>query len=87
IETFELNKAMDYIWTRIQGLDARITGEEPFKLVKTDLEAGKRLIAELATELYWIARYLNPFMPATSERIKQTILANKKPESLFKRIE
>ncbi|MEK7530755.1 MAG: methionine--tRNA ligase [Patescibacteria group bacterium] len=87
IEAFECNRAMDYIWTRIQQLDARITGEEPFKLVKTDLEAGKKLISELAVELYWIARFLNPFMPATSERIKQTILANKKPESLFKRID
>ncbi len=45
------------------------------------------LIKELVIELYWIGRYLNPFMPRTNELIKSTILANKKPESLFKRIE
>lgn len=87
IDNFEFNKAMDFIWSKIQGLDQRINAEEPFKLVKTDAEAGKKLIAELVTELYWIGKYLNPFMPKTNELIKSTILANKKPESLFKRIE
>lgn len=87
IERFEFNRAMDYIWGRIQALDQRINAEEPFKLVKTDKEAGKKLIAELVTELYWIGRYLNPFMPATNELIKSTILANQKPENLFKRLE
>ncbi|MEK7063212.1 MAG: methionine--tRNA ligase [Patescibacteria group bacterium] len=84
---FEFNKAMDYIWGRIQLLDQRINTEAPFKVVKTDKEAGKKMIAEMALELYWIGRYLNPFMPETNERIKSTVLANKKPESLFKRIE
>lgn len=87
MDRFEFNKAMDYIWSRIQSLDQRINAEEPFKLVKTDPEAGKRLIAELVTELYWIGRYLNPFMPATNELIKSTILANKKPDNLFKRLD
>ncbi len=84
---FEFNKAMDYIWHRIQLLDQRITTEAPFSLIKSDPVAGKALIADLVTELYWIGRYLNPFMPATNELIKSTILANKKPESLFARID
>lgn len=87
IDHFEFNKAMDFVWSKIQALDQRINAEEPFKLVKSDPVAGKKLIAELVTELYWIGRYLNPFMPATNELIKSTILANKKPENLFKRLE
>jgi hypothetical protein len=30
---------------------------------------------------------LNPFMPATNEKLKSAILANKKPENLFPRKE
>ena len=87
LDRFEFNKAMDYIWGRIQAVDQRINAEEPFKLIKTDKEAGKKLIAELATELYWIGRYLFPFMPKTNELIKAAVAANKKPDNLFKRLD
>jgi methionyl-tRNA synthetase len=86
LNAFEFNRVMDLVWQRIQALDERITHEEPFKLVKEDAEKGRTLIAELATELYQIGRLLNPFMPATNEIIKKTILENKKPENLFPRL-
>ena len=85
IETFELNHAMDFIWNNVQKLDERITKEEPFKLIKSNPEAGKVLIAELVMEIYQVGRMLNPFMPETSKKIKEAILANKKPETLFPR--
>ncbi|PIR83094.1 methionine--tRNA ligase [Candidatus Kaiserbacteria bacterium CG10_big_fil_rev_8_21_14_0_10_56_12] len=87
LHAFEFNRVADYIWGRIQDLDERITREEPFKVVKTDLEKGRALIREMVTELYQIGRLLNPFMPATNELIKQTILENKKPENLFSRLD
>lgn len=86
IEKFEFNRAMDYIWDRIQRLDQRIQTEEPFKLVKSNPAAGKALIAEMCAELYWIGRYLNPFMPETNERIKAAVKTNKKPDNLFARL-
>jgi len=86
LDAFEFSRTMDLIWNRIQALDERITREEPFKIAKEDAEKGRTLIAELATELYQIGRLLNPFMPATNEIIKKTILENKKPENLFPRI-
>lgn len=86
ITSFEFNRAADLIWTRIQALDERITHDEPFKLVKEDVEKGRVLISEMATELYQIARLLNPFMPTTSETVKKAILENKKPENLFPRL-
>lgn len=85
IESFELNKAMDYIWKRIGEADQKITDTEPFKLVKTDKEKAKEIISELVLEMYHIARLLNPFMPETSEKIKKAVLENKKPETLFER--
>lgn len=87
IEAYEFNRAMDFIWNRVQKLDERITTEEPFKLVKKNPEAGKKIISELATELYWIGRMLFPFMPETNIHIKATIKENKKPKNLFPRRE
>jgi methionyl-tRNA synthetase len=86
LDAFEFNHALDQIWERIQTLDERITREEPFKLVKSDLEKGKAMIAELAAELYQIGRLLYPFMPEANEKIKEAVTTNTKPESLFPRL-
>ncbi len=85
MESFEINKAAEYIWERVQALDQKITTEAPFKLVKTDPEAGKKIIFDLTQELYLVGRMLNPIMPETGERIKEAVIANKKPETLFPR--
>ncbi len=87
LEAYDFNRVCSYIMERVQTLDRKISETEPFKLVKTDPEAGKALISELATELYGIARLLNPIMPTTCDAIKAAILANKKPENLFARKE
>ena len=87
VEKYELNKMLDYIWGRVGALDARITAEAPFKLVKIDPEAAKKIIFELTQELYAIVRMLNPIMPATNKILKEAIMANKKPENLFPRKE
>ncbi len=83
---FEFQKGMDYIWGRIQDADARIASEEPYKVVKVDAEKGRAIIAELALEVYSIARFLKAFMPETAETIKAAVLENKKPENLFPRL-
>ncbi len=85
LESFEVNRAAEYVWDRIQALDKKITETEPFKLIKTDVEAGKRLIAELVRELAAIDLLLEPFVPETSKKIIEAIMANKKPETLFPR--
>jgi methionyl-tRNA synthetase len=85
LEKFEINRAFDFIFMRIQAADQTITQTEPYKLVKTEPERGKQIIFELTQELYTIGRMLNPFMPQTSKKIKDAILANKKPENLFAR--
>lgn len=87
IEAFEFNKAMDFVWEKIQALDRRIAEEKPFVVVRDDIEKGKTLIAELLIELYWIGRMLYPFMPTTSMAIKETVKSNKMPASLFPRLD
>jgi methionyl-tRNA synthetase len=86
-EKFEFNKVLDYIWKRVGEADQRMTDEAPFKVVKTDIEKGKQIISELVREVYTIGIYLDPIMPQTSKLIRETVLANKKPETMFLRIE
>ena len=87
LDKFEVNRALDFVFSRIQALDQTITQTEPFKLVKTDPEYGKQIVFDLTQELYAIGRMLNPFLPQTCEKIKTAVLANKKPENLFERKE
>ncbi len=87
LESYDFNRACSYVMEQVQRIDRKISETEPFKLVKTDPEAGKTLIAELATELYGIARLLSPFMPHTSDAIKAAVLSNTKPDNLFARKE
>jgi methionyl-tRNA synthetase len=88
LETFDIKKATDYIWEKVQDLDKKIQSTEPFKVVKVDLEKGKELITEMILDLYTIARMLNPVMPETNVKLKNLIKENKKPsEPLFLRKE
>jgi methionyl-tRNA synthetase len=84
-ENFDGKGAIDEVFRAVQRLDQKITDTQPFKVVKTDPEAGNKLIFELTQELYVIGRMLHPFMPRTSEVIKNAVIENKKPETLFPR--
>ncbi len=81
LEIFDIKKATDYIWDKVQDLDKKIQNTEPFKVVKVDLEKGKELISEMILDLYTIARMLNPIMPETNAKLKALIKENKKPET------
>jgi len=86
IENFNLQKAMDHIWSEIQSIDNEIAEKEPFKLIKTDKDAAKEIISGLRNRLGKVSVALKPFLPETAEKIKQAILENKKPEiALFLR--
>lgn len=86
LDSFEFNRALDAVWERIQILDKKITEEEPFKVVKTDPEKGKEMIAAAARELHGIADELLPFMPATAAAVLAAVESNTKPENLFPRL-
>lgn len=80
LEAFDIKKAADYVWEKIQVLDKKIQETEPFKVIKVDEVKGKELISEMILELYTIARMLNPLMPETNAKLKALIQENKKPE-------
>ncbi len=80
LEKFDLQKATEFIWSKITELDKRIQETEPFKIIKFDEAKGKEMIKNLVLDLYTIARMLNPLLPETFEKIKNLIKQNKKPE-------
>jgi len=87
LEAFEFQSACDHVWQKIGALDERITETEPFKLVKTDAEAAREIIRELVEGLYIVGRLLFPIMPEANVAIKEAVLANKKPDNLFTRLD
>jgi methionyl-tRNA synthetase len=78
---FELDKVMNDIFGRLSDLDKQITETEPFKMIKTDPEATKNNLADYVLGLAEVAVLLQPFMPATAEKIFSVILEKKKPEA------
>ncbi len=68
VGSFEYNLALQKIWLEVCNAATRyieVTG--PFKLVKTDREAGKRVLINLAESLRVIAILIKPFLPGTGE--------------------
>jgi alpha-glucuronidase len=87
MEVFNLHGASQIVWQHISDLDKKIQVTEPFKLIKTDKDAGEKIIIELVQELYKIALMLRPFLPTTAEKILAAIKDHKKPETpIFNRL-
>jgi methionyl-tRNA synthetase len=85
IESFEISKAMDLIWEHVGDLDGYIQTEKPFSVIKEDKEKGIELIQNITIKLHSVGQMLEPILPETSEKIKNAVLENKMPETLFER--
>lgn len=87
-EAFDIKKVVDTVFEKISSLDEDIQREQPFKLVKTDLEKGKALITNLVICLHGVSKHLEALLPETANKIQQAVKANKMPsEPLFLRKE
>ena len=91
IDMYRLDEAMNLIFEHIQKGDLHIQEALPFKKVKSEdqkeVEEGKEIITKLVAHVYRIAEHLLPFIPETAEKIKVAVKENKKPETLFARID
>jgi methionyl-tRNA synthetase len=85
IEIYNLQVAMDAIWSAIGWCDKSIQQDTPFKTIKTDKAKGEQQIQTLLYDLDLIADMLEPFLPETSAKIKAAIRENKMPDILFPR--
>jgi methionyl-tRNA synthetase len=84
-ERLEINKAADFVWSLVAFMDSYIQEEEPFKTIEEDENKAHQDIRFLVERLWEVAALLEPFMPQTSETIKDAIKRGKKPETLFPR--
>lgn len=80
-DSYNFQKAMDLAWSWVGELDAMIQEKEPFKLVKTDPAAAKKIIATLVAGLADIASHLVGCMPETSEKILTLIREHRVPDA------
>ncbi len=92
IEKFDIKRAIDLLWTRMQMIDETIQLEQPFKRLKSDsLEEKNKGIKQVEyyiLSLYQMILIIEPFLPETSKTIQKLIKENKKPEKpLFLRKE
>jgi len=80
----KFKEILDEIWGQIAWANKYIEEKKLWELVKSDPEEGKKVLGELLGLISEIGEELAPFMPATSEKIKE-ILASGKIELLFPR--
>lgn len=90
IETFSFDQALRYLWEKITELDRYLSEKEPWRLLKEGREKElKKVMKYSVNGLFAIALSLEPFLPQTSQIIKQR-LTQKTPqftEPLFPRLE
>ncbi len=77
VNSYRLDKALDFIWSIIGDADTYIQREQPFKKIKTDKEAAEKDIEYLLSELVRIGRYLTPFLPETSAKVISAVKEGK----------
>ena len=86
LEKFDIKTGIEFVWGIITLADRDIQDKEPFKLIKTNKEEGKKIIKQLVDKLAFIALLLEPFMPETAKTIQTLIKENKMPDKpLFAR--
>ena len=67
VGTFQYNVALQRIWQEVIGASSRyIDLTKPFSLAKTDLEATKVVLVNLAESLRVVAILIKPFLPETA---------------------
>jgi len=86
IEEFEFNQALESIWRLISFCNVYIDTHKPWELVKTDKNKLKQVLSNLLFCVSEISDLIAPFLPETSQKIKEQIKISK-IEIFFKRID
>jgi len=91
LEEYRFDKALDYIWNMIRGLNRYVDEEKPWTLAKLleEKEHLQEVLAYLSSNLLQVAELLVPFMPQTATKIQEIFSADSVPtktEPLFPRV-
>ena len=67
----KFDRALDAVWDRVRGLNQFIDQEKPWQIAKEgDEEHLREVLASQCSDLLQIADLLEPFLPATAQKIK-----------------
>ena len=70
MDDFEFSKAFDFIWEKVQALNAKIDEEKPWSLAKNgEIEKLEVCMKGLISGLLLVSKMLLPFLPNTAEKI------------------
>ncbi len=70
IEACQYNQALQLIWRKLlDPANQYLERTEPWKLVKTDKAAVKRILYDMVEQLRGVAILLKPFLPRMAETI------------------
>lgn len=86
IENLRFSEALVGIWNIIRQCNKLIDDEKPWELAKSDRKKLDKVLGEICQSLFKVAWLISPFMPQTSQKIREQ-LKSSKPEPLFKRID
>lgn len=88
LQEFRFNEALSTIWKAISLSNKLVDERRLWELAKTDKETFGKVAKQLISNLNFIADWLAPFMPETSKKIKEAVLAEKiiKSQALFPKI-
>lgn len=70
IQNYNFREYCDIVWGVVEETNVKVQNDAPFTLVKTDRDAAKRSLSELAAMIRWIADALLPVMPETAQKIR-----------------
>jgi len=85
LDEFQIDRALEYIWTFVREANKFIEDNKPWELAKNDEAKFGEVMEKLVQDLYLISELLVPFLPETAEKIKKA-LETKQIEPLFQRI-
>ncbi len=71
MEEFALHDALSALFDVVSALDKKMNELAPWELIKNDPEEGKKILSSFLLSVLWIAQYIAPFLPETSEKMKQ----------------
>ncbi len=77
LSEYKFNDALAFIWRKITKVDQFINEEKPWELLKTDPGRCKSVLAHCVDQIQEMAILLQPFMPATSNKITKQFKGQK----------
>lgn len=85
IKELKFKEALDKIWQEIAWANKYIEEKKLWELIKSNSQEAKKVLTELLSLILEVAENIAPFMPETSEKIKE-IIKKRESKSLFPRV-